>query len=135
MINRWLGFVACIVLGGMMGFLLQGRAGELIGLGLGAALWMAFDSYRLSRLLEWLRLEQANESTSVLGDAVPRMRGIWGEAVGRALRLVKDRNELLLDSRSRLNEFLAAIQASPSGVVLLAAQGRIEWCNYFATEH
>jgi two-component system phosphate regulon sensor histidine kinase PhoR len=28
-----------------------------------------------------------------------------------------------------LQEFLAAIQASPNGVVLLDPQGRIEWCN------
>lgn len=135
MISRWLGFVACMLVGGVAGFLLQGRAGEIIGMGLAATLWMAFDSFCLARLLAWLRLEQANESTTVLGDSVPRMHGIWGEAVGRALRLVKDRNELLVESRGRLNEFLSAIQASPSGVVLLDAQGRIEWCNYFATQH
>jgi two-component system phosphate regulon sensor histidine kinase PhoR len=135
MIGRWLGFAACLIVGGLAGYLLQGHTGEIIGIGLAAALWMAFDSFCLARLLEWLRLEQANESTTVLGNAVPSMHGIWGDAVGRALRLVKDRNELLIESRGRLNEFLSAIQASPNGVVLLDAQGQIEWCNHFATQH
>jgi PAS domain-containing protein len=31
-----------------------------------------------------------------------------------------------------LQEFLAAIQASPNGVVLIDEQGRIEWCNQTA---
>ena len=35
----------------------------------------------------------------------------------------------------RLSEFLAAIQASPNGVVLLDKLGRIEWCNQTAAQH
>jgi two-component system, OmpR family, phosphate regulon sensor histidine kinase PhoR len=39
------------------------------------------------------------------------------------------------DAQRRLQEFLAAIQASPNGVVLLDRQGRIEWCNQTAADH
>jgi len=38
-------------------------------------------------------------------------------------------------AETRLQEFLAAIQASPNGVVLLDPQGRIEWCNDIAATH
>ena len=34
-----------------------------------------------------------------------------------------------MEAGDRLQEFLAAIQRSPNGVVLLDARGRIEWCN------
>lgn len=34
----------------------------------------------------------------------------------------------------RLNDILSALQASPNGVVLLDAQGRIEWCNQIAAK-
>jgi two-component system phosphate regulon sensor histidine kinase PhoR len=39
------------------------------------------------------------------------------------------------DSQDRLNDFLGALQASPNGVVLLDAQGRIEWFNHTASQH
>src|SRR3989338_5585064 len=35
----------------------------------------------------------------------------------------------------KLQDFLAALQASPNGVVLLDAQGRIEWFNQIAGAH
>ena len=65
----------------------------------------------------------------------PAMRGIWGEVVDRTRRLLKNRDQQNQESQTRLDEFLAAMQASPSGVVLLDAQGRIEWCNQMATQH
>jgi two-component system phosphate regulon sensor histidine kinase PhoR len=39
------------------------------------------------------------------------------------------------DNQDRLDEFLAAIQASPNGVLLLDSEGRIEWCNQTAADH
>lgn len=66
---------------------------------------------------------------------MPVMPGIWGETADRTRRLLKNRDQHLLESQARLDEFLSAIQASPSGVVLLDAQGRIEWCNQMATQH
>jgi two-component system phosphate regulon sensor histidine kinase PhoR len=45
------------------------------------------------------------------------------------------REQQVLDAERRLQEFLAAIQASPNGVVLLDRDGRIEWCNQTAAEH
>jgi two-component system phosphate regulon sensor histidine kinase PhoR len=35
----------------------------------------------------------------------------------------------------RLSDTLAALQASPNGLILLDSQGRIEWCNHVAERH
>lgn len=37
--------------------------------------------------------------------------------------------------KNRLDDILAALQASPNGVVLLDKEGRIEWCNAMAAAH
>ncbi len=141
MINRWIFFAICMFVGGGLGWF----GAEKDGLGMGpnlalgfvsaGFLWLAADSFYVARLLRWLRTEQANESPAVLSSAVPILPGVWGEVADRTRRLLKNRDQLNQESRARLDEFLAAMQASPSGVVLLDAQGRIEWCNQMATQH
>jgi two-component system, OmpR family, phosphate regulon sensor histidine kinase PhoR len=129
-------FVLCQMVGAAAGWMLAGSPRVLTTSGLlavmgglvtGALLWFALDFSRSARLLRWLRV----------GDlaAAPAMRGAWGEAADRARRLLRAREQKTQDSITRLQEFLAAIQASPNGVVLLDAQGRIEWCNQTAAEH
>ncbi len=104
----------------------SGWAG-LLGAALGSLVWLAFDLRRGARVLAWLRSES---------DAgAPDVGGLWGEVAGRVQSQFKARRMLLSQSESRLSEFLAAIQTSPNGVVLLDAQGRIEWCNHTACEH
>ena len=135
MIARWLVFAFCMFAGGACGWLIGSRDGAMAGIVSGGFLWLAFDSVKVVRLLRWLRVEQSNESNAIISSAVPVMSGVWGEAVDRLRRVLKNRDQQLIDAQARLNEFLAAIQASPSGVVLLDADGRIEWCNQMATEH
>ncbi len=48
------------------------------------------------------------------------------------VRLLRERDNRIAESEGRLAEFLAAIQASPHGVVLLDSDARIEWCNQIA---
>src|SRR6478752_1040713 len=55
--------------------------------------------------------------------------GAW---LGAVLWLLLEREQQTRQAEDRLQEFLAAIQASPNGVVLLDEQGRIEWCNQTA---
>lgn len=100
-----------------------------------AVVWLAIDSFYVSRMLRWLRGEQNNDIPSTIAHPLPLIPGVWGETVDRVRRLLKDRDYQCQESQARLDEFLAAIQASPSGVVLLDAQGRIEWCNQMATQH
>ena len=135
MINRWLVFAACMLAGGGFGFWLASRDGLIAGLLLAAFLWLAFDSIYVARLLRWLRVEQNNEISNAAAGLAPSLPGVWGEVAGRTRRLLKNRDRAFQESQARLDEFLAAMQASPSGVVLLDAQGRIEWCNQIATQH
>ena len=49
-------------------------------------------------------------------------------------RLLRQREQRARESDARLQAFLAAMQASPNGVVLLDHLGRIEWCNETAAQ-
>jgi two-component system phosphate regulon sensor histidine kinase PhoR len=135
MITRWLAFATCLAAGGGAGFWLAGQHGLVAGLVLGAFFWLLIDSFYVGRLLRWLRLEQGNDTPSALASDAPSMPGTWGEIADRMRRLLKVRDGHYRESQARLDEFLAAMQASPSGVVLLDARGRIEWCNHIASQH
>ena len=139
MINRWSVFLVCMLVGGALGWWIAAKNGIAFGLGSGFGLaalsWLIVDSIRLGKLLNWLRSEQNNDIPGVMASAAPSIAGVWGEVAERARRLLKVRDEQYQEIQGRLDEFLAAMQASPSGVVLLDAQGRIEWSNRMATEH
>jgi two-component system, OmpR family, phosphate regulon sensor histidine kinase PhoR len=95
--------------------------GGAIAGGLG---WVIVDGLRARTLLRWLAKGSPNES--------PRLPGLWGDLVDRTRKLIKKLDKKAQNSESRLDDFLAAIQASPNGVVLLDAAGRIEWANLTA---
>jgi len=120
---------------GGVGLALASKNGLIVGLLVSPWCWLALDSIRVGRLLSWLRAEQNNESPAVIISPMPRITGVWGEAADRIRRLLKNRDMQYLESQARLDEFLAAMQASPSGVVLLDSQERIEWCNQMAALH
>ena len=135
MINRWLVFIACLLAGGSLGFWAASKHGLVVGILMAAFVWLLVDSFYVARFLAWLRSAQNSESASAATHLPPRLPGLWGEAAERIRRLSRSQDQLLQDSQARLDEFLAAMQASPSGVVLLDAQDRIEWCNQMATQH
>ena len=95
-----------------------------LGAWLGAALWLVLDAWRAERLLRVLRNNAAGLPT--------RGAGVWGELSERIRKLLREREQQTRQAEDRLQEFLAAIQASPNGVILLDEQGRIEWCNQTA---
>ena len=134
MIGRWFIFALCATAGGALGWWAASRDGLGWGLLLGAAVWQSLDSFSARRLLGWLRSEQSSEAPRLSG--VPTgLPGVWGEIADRVRRLLKNREDRFRESQTRLEEFLAALQASPNGVVLLDAQERIEWCNQTAAQH
>ncbi|QTN28540.1 phosphate regulon sensor histidine kinase PhoR [Rhodoferax sp. AJA081-3] len=94
---------------------------------LGGYLWVVLDSVRGVRLLRWLR--DGAVADLALGN------GLWGEASDRVRRMLRASSRLTVESESRLKDFLAALQASPNGVVLLDAEARIEWFNQTAADH
>jgi two-component system phosphate regulon sensor histidine kinase PhoR len=96
------------------------------GAWLGATVWLLLDAWRAQRLLRALRNDAAALPT--------RGAGVWGELAERIRKLLRERDQRIQQADERLQEFLAAIQASPNGVVLIDAEGRIEWCNQTAAE-
>ncbi len=116
-----------ILAGGAMGWWLFRWPGAVAGVSAGSMLWLVIDMVRSARVMRWLR---RGESTGA-----PLAGGLWGEVTERTRRLLRKREVQIVESEARLQEFLAAIQASPNGVVLLDANGRIEWCNLTAAEH
>ncbi len=117
-------FLLWQIAGGGLGLWQGGPWGAALGAALAAWAWFVWDLLRGARVLRWLRNGDLAE--------VPAMRGIWGEAADRARRLLRRQEAQVRESQDRLQEILAALQATPNGVVLLDAQGRIEWCNQMA---
>ena len=106
---------------------LERMQGALAGVVVASAVWVIWDLQRAHRVMRWLRDTDSAQAPSV--------GGLWGEVADRVRRLLRKRDAMVQDSTNRLQEFLAAIQASPDGVVLLDTEGRIEWCNQTAAAH
>jgi two-component system, OmpR family, phosphate regulon sensor histidine kinase PhoR len=119
-------FTLLMLVGGFAGWWLAAGPGAAAGLAAAAIAWLVIDTLRAWRVLQWLRNAEIA--------SVPSMRGLWGEVADRARRALRRRELEALDAQARLQEFLAAIQASPNGVVLLDPQGHIEWCNQTAAD-
>jgi two-component system phosphate regulon sensor histidine kinase PhoR len=132
---RIFGFALFLALGAAVGWITAAAAeGALdpaactgLGVVVGASLWFALDTARAVRVLRWLRAGGLR--------GVPGVGGWWGEAAARARRALGAREERAADAERRLDGFIDAIRSSPNGVVLLDAQGRIEWCNQTAVAH
>ena len=127
MIGRIIELLFLVALGGVWGWIEDTAVWTYAGCLLGASVWTMFDSVRASRLLAWL----------TKGDLarMPSLSGLWGLLLERNRKLIKKLEKKASASDARLEDFLAAIQASPNGVVLLDADGRIEWCNLTAANH
>lgn len=128
MIRRSLELLASTLTGGAGALLFADAAwvGVAGSMG-GAALWVTLDNVRAARVLNWLRHGHAVRP--------PQVSAEWAEVVERTRKGFKTLNRKARKSEARLQEFLAAIQASPSGVVLLDKTAAIEWCNFTAAQH
>ena len=93
----------------------------------GCYIWLVWDAMRGNRLLGWLRAGDTSD--------IPLGGGLWGEVFDRIRKLVRARDRAALESERRLQDFLAGLQASPNGVVMLDTEGRIEWFNQTAAGH
>jgi two-component system phosphate regulon sensor histidine kinase PhoR len=132
---RFFSFVGCQLLGALAAWyptsfthtLTSELAGSLAGVVAGGVVWFLIDMSRGAVLLRWLRLGDASD--------VALHTGLWGEVSDRVRRLLRQREKTALESQHRLQDFLAAFQASPNGVMLLDAQGQIEWFNEMAATH
>ncbi|MEY4713271.1 MAG: hypothetical protein RIS88_2721 [Pseudomonadota bacterium] len=124
-------FVAVLLAGAMLGAMMGGQWGAALGAIAAAVTWFVADLLRGLRVARWLRrVDIDGEDTRF-----PVMSGLWGEIAERARRALRASEQRTVQAQARLERFLAAIQASPNGVTLLDAEGRIEWCNQTSAEH
>jgi len=116
---------------GVLGYLLAGKYspvwGAVAGILVGSFLWLLIDAVRGAKLMRWLQSGESTELT--LG------YGFWSEVADRTRRQMRSRERRVAEGETKLQDFLAALQASPNGVVLLDANGRIEWFNQMAGQH
>jgi two-component system phosphate regulon sensor histidine kinase PhoR len=130
-IPRVLAALAAMALGGLAGLLLGHGEAAVPGIFVGGALAVAFivvlDRLRGHRLLNWLR--RGHEGTA------PRDAGFWGELAYRIERALRSAEQDARLERTRLEQFLSAIEASPNGVLLLDDGDQIVWCNSRAADH
>ena len=123
-------FLLFLLVGALLGIVVGGQWGAALGPILAAVTWFVADLLRGLRVARWLRQVDGGDE-----GRFPVMIGLWGEIADRARRALRSSDQRTTQAQARLGEFLAAIQASPNGVVLLDAQGRIEWCNQTAADH
>jgi two-component system phosphate regulon sensor histidine kinase PhoR len=131
MLWRLITLVLCQACAAGLGWLVAHDGDELImalsSALAGSFLWFVMDCMRGLRLVRWLREGAATDLS--LGN------GLWGEAYDRVRRMLRTGHRQAMESDNRLEDFLAALQASPNGVVLLDCDTRIEWFNQTAAEH
>jgi len=127
MVLRFLIFLFWQLLGGAIGWWQGSAWGAALGAAVAAWVWFVLDMWRGGRMLRWLRQGDVQRGLELYG--------LWGEAVERVRRLVRQQQDLVRESDKRQQDILGALQASPNGVVLLDEEGRIEWCNDTAAEH
>jgi two-component system phosphate regulon sensor histidine kinase PhoR len=121
---RLIELVLFVALASAWGLTHESAGWAVVGALLGAVLWSLLDGMRARRLLKWL--ESADTSKT------PPLSGLWAELFERSRKVMKKLERKTQSSNARLDNFLAAIQASPNGVILLDGAGRIEWVNLTA---
>jgi two-component system phosphate regulon sensor histidine kinase PhoR len=119
----WAAVAAGAACGWWLGGLLGGWnwTGSLVGAVLATSVLALLDLRRARQVLRWLRNDPHGES--------PRPRGLWGEMAYRAERALRLAARERDAERQHREQFLAAIEASPNGVLLLDEHDQIEWCN------
>jgi two-component system, OmpR family, phosphate regulon sensor histidine kinase PhoR len=127
MTRRAIELLLLVALGAVLGWTQDSPGWTFAGALVGAFIWSVIDGLRARSFLRWLNKADVTRQ--------PRLSGAWGEMVDRARKLIKKLEKKAQNSDARLEDFLAAIQASPNGVVLLDSAGRIEWSNLTAANH
>lgn len=119
--------LGCVVAGVLVAWLSGAPlAGLLCSAALGLGAMVVSESMRGARLLAWLRADAQGPP--------PDQTGIWGDIGYQVQKLLSRRDQLIAHEQQRLTQFLAAVQASPIGVLLLDAGHQITWCSRVAAD-
>jgi two-component system phosphate regulon sensor histidine kinase PhoR len=103
-------------------------AGILLGACLALTVLLVLEMLRARRLIRWLRRDAE-------GPAPDATAAPWVEVVALMTRALRRRERAAEAERQRLEQFLAAVEASPIGVLLLDADERITWFSRAAADH
>ncbi|HMO47201.1 MAG TPA: phosphate regulon sensor histidine kinase PhoR [Rubrivivax sp.] len=128
-----LGVVLAVLLASMAAGLLvawlsgSALAGLLCSAAFGLGAMVMAESMMGARLLAWLRADAQG--------APPRQTGVWGDIGHQMRRVLRRREQRIAHEQQRLTQFLAAVEASPNGVLLLDANDQITWCSRVAADH
>ena len=114
------------VLGGVAAWL-WGVWAALAGVVLASWGWMLWDNWQVRSLRSWLMQGELS--------GTPALRGVWGMVTTYVRRAVRSREQGMQAAEQRVQDILAALQASPNGLVLLDTDGHIEWCNHMAERY
>jgi two-component system, OmpR family, phosphate regulon sensor histidine kinase PhoR len=127
-LKAWLALAGGVLLGWIIGRISGSPvAGAVVGATAGVGAALSVDALRAGRLLTWLRGPQDHPA--------PRDTGFWGEMGYRVERELHSRERRIAQEAQRLAHFIAAIDASPNGVLMLDTRDQIEWCNARAADH
>lgn len=99
----------------------------VLGAAAGASASAFIDRMKGYRLMRWLRDGHQGPA--------PRDAAFWGELGYRVERSLQLAEREVASEKANTREFLAAIEASPNGVLLLDAGDQIEWFNAMAAMH
>ncbi|MBP6561927.1 MAG: phosphate regulon sensor histidine kinase PhoR [Neisseriaceae bacterium] len=89
--------------------------------------WLVGHLYQIGLLIRWLKRPKVR--------SVPRGIGTWRPIFATLLRQTKSRKRRKQKLSTALLRFNAAAEAMPNGVIILDADGRIEWFNQLALTH
>jgi two-component system phosphate regulon sensor histidine kinase PhoR len=120
--------LTCVAGGVLVGFFTASSlAGLLFSAALGLGSMLLFDAMKGARLLAWLRADAQGPA--------PAEVGLWGEIGYLTEKVLHRRERSIQQEQQRLMQFLAAVEASPIGVLLLDAGQQISWCSRVAADH
>ena len=128
MIRRLIELLALTAAGGWTALALGAEPMQIIGgAGSGALVWLLIDQRRLNRYRDWLREGR--------GAGAPNLRGDWADLIEYSQKVVKQLERETLKVEQRFVDLMAAIHASPNGIVVLDSVDRIELANQSAAQH
>ena len=128
MIRRLIELLSLTAVGGSAALALGAEPLQLIGgAGTGAMIWLMIDQHRLGRFRDWLR--QAHPA------APPNLPDDWTELIERSQKGFTLLQRETRKVEDRLQQLIAAFEASPNGLLVLDSAERIILCNQAVAEH
>ena len=125
----WLRFLVQLLAYGLLVGVVALWQGAEAGLMLWSVLllgWLVLHVRQIGRL--WRVINAPTYGT------IPSALGVWGEIYYRLHKLVKGWHRQVLQAEQQHLRFTEAIQASPTGVLMLDENEQIEWCNAVAEQ-